>query len=173
MQCPKCGLENPPSAVWCDCGYDFQKQAMRPAEQTNPQTNPQLRGVEGWLLLFCVSLTILGPLINLVEILQNPNDAFIAVFDVALSAFSIYTGAVVWGVRSSALKLVKVYFIVALAVAALSILASFRTGLQEIQQQSPAQNPIMVGGRIFIAVAIWWSYFKKSKRVRATFGMNL
>jgi hypothetical protein len=23
MRCPKCGLENPESAVWCDCGYDF------------------------------------------------------------------------------------------------------------------------------------------------------
>jgi hypothetical protein len=169
MKCPKCGLENPPTAVWCDCGYDFQKQAMRPAEQTNPE----LRGVGGWLLFFCVSLTILGPLVNLVEILQNPHQSFLVVFDVGMSAFSIYTGAVIWGVRSSALKLVKAYFIVMLAVAALSILGSFRTSLREIQQQSPSQNPIMVGGRIFIAVAIWWTYFKKSKRVRATFGMNL
>jgi hypothetical protein len=23
MQCPKCRLENPPNAKWCDCGYDF------------------------------------------------------------------------------------------------------------------------------------------------------
>jgi hypothetical protein len=23
MRCPKCGLENPESAVWCDCGYNF------------------------------------------------------------------------------------------------------------------------------------------------------
>jgi drug/metabolite transporter superfamily protein YnfA len=23
MRCPKCGLENPATAEWCDCGYDF------------------------------------------------------------------------------------------------------------------------------------------------------
>ena len=23
MQCPKCRLENPANAKWCDCGYDF------------------------------------------------------------------------------------------------------------------------------------------------------
>jgi hypothetical protein len=25
MQCPKCGIENPPSADMCDCGYSFAK----------------------------------------------------------------------------------------------------------------------------------------------------
>ncbi len=34
MKCPKCGLENPTTALWCDCGYDFQRHAMRaPASQ--------------------------------------------------------------------------------------------------------------------------------------------
>jgi hypothetical protein len=23
MRCPKCGLESPSGASWCDCGYDF------------------------------------------------------------------------------------------------------------------------------------------------------
>jgi hypothetical protein len=23
MKCPNCKLENPPDAMWCDCGYDF------------------------------------------------------------------------------------------------------------------------------------------------------
>jgi hypothetical protein len=23
VQCPKCRLENPANAMWCDCGYDF------------------------------------------------------------------------------------------------------------------------------------------------------
>src|SRR5262245_9303921 len=29
MRCSKCGLENPPSAMRCDCGYDFESGQMR------------------------------------------------------------------------------------------------------------------------------------------------
>jgi len=28
MKCPNCGFENPDSAEWCACGYDFQKKEM-------------------------------------------------------------------------------------------------------------------------------------------------
>ena len=37
MKCPKCGLTNPDDAMWCDCGYDFEKQRMRvPAPGSAP-----------------------------------------------------------------------------------------------------------------------------------------
>src|SRR5262245_53651752 len=28
MKCPKCGLENPPSAQVCDCGYNFESNTQ-------------------------------------------------------------------------------------------------------------------------------------------------
>jgi hypothetical protein len=27
--CPRCGLTNPDTAIWCDCGYDFRSGQMR------------------------------------------------------------------------------------------------------------------------------------------------
>ncbi len=29
MKCPNCGLENPPTAERCDCGYDFPSRSMK------------------------------------------------------------------------------------------------------------------------------------------------
>jgi uncharacterized RDD family membrane protein YckC len=29
MQCPNCGLLNPPTALRCDCGYDFPSRSMK------------------------------------------------------------------------------------------------------------------------------------------------
>lgn len=36
MICPKCGIENPPSAPYCDCGYEFVP-GSRPKEAAPPQ----------------------------------------------------------------------------------------------------------------------------------------
>ena len=30
MKCPKCSLENLPSAMWCDCGYNFETTVLVP-----------------------------------------------------------------------------------------------------------------------------------------------
>lgn len=35
MICPNCGLTNPDSAMWCDCGYDFMSRRMRGNRQDN------------------------------------------------------------------------------------------------------------------------------------------
>src|SRR5713226_549454 len=37
MDCPTCGLTNPPEAVRCDCGYDFK--AMEPFDTPGWQIN--------------------------------------------------------------------------------------------------------------------------------------
>ena len=33
MQCPSCGLFNPPSALQCDCGYDFASGQLPPTRR--------------------------------------------------------------------------------------------------------------------------------------------
>ncbi len=37
MKCPKCGLFNPPSAIRCDCGYDFKSTRMEKSFLTDDQ----------------------------------------------------------------------------------------------------------------------------------------
>ena len=37
MDCPKCGLINPPSAQRCDCGYDFLSRQMKESYITDKQ----------------------------------------------------------------------------------------------------------------------------------------
>ncbi len=29
MECPRCGLASPDTAMWCDCGYDFRSGRMK------------------------------------------------------------------------------------------------------------------------------------------------
>ena len=33
MTCPACGLENPPNAQWCDCGFDFSTGKIDPSRK--------------------------------------------------------------------------------------------------------------------------------------------
>ena len=138
---------------------------------TQQDTDP-FRGVGGFLLFFCVAITVFRPLGCGAEILWNPHDTFVVVFDLGLAAFSIYTGLTTWRARPNALKLIKVYFIVTLALPCLMILR-LSTNIKEIVQQSPSENPVANGLKWLITVAIWWSYFAQSKRVKATFGSNL
>lgn len=42
MRCPKCGLFNPESAMWCDCGFDFSKGEIN---QADDQKASYLRGL--------------------------------------------------------------------------------------------------------------------------------
>jgi hypothetical protein len=43
IKCPKCGLLNPPDAIWCECGYDFTSQQMRQsARKQSSLTKPSL-----------------------------------------------------------------------------------------------------------------------------------
>jgi hypothetical protein len=138
---------------------------------TQQEIDP-FRGVSGFLVFFCVTVTVLRPLVYAAEILKNPHDTFVLVFDLGLAVFSIYTGVTTWRARPNALKLIKVYFIATLAVAFLMILR-LSTDIKEIVQQSPLEDPLATGLQTLMVVAIWWSYFAQSKRVKATFGSNL
>ncbi len=76
MKCPKCGIENPPTAFWCDCGYDFQRQAMRAptpqavrlieaTAQRTPKTRFRMRETPTTLSAYFILNGVLGALAGL------------------------------------------------------------------------------------------------------------
>ncbi len=199
VRCLKCGAQNPSDYSFCTvCGASLtpvgspvfvsntatafggavpsaKNEETASEAQLFPaaeQAKDPLRGVGGWLLLFCVSTTVFGPLACAAEILQNPSPLVVGI-DLGLAAFSIYVGVTTWRAQPNALKFVKIYFIVMLVLACLTVMSSLSTNAKEIGQQSSSDNPVVIGFRILFGVAIWWSYFAKSKRVKATFGSNL
>lgn len=165
--CPVCHLVNLPGSRFCDCGYDFVTWTARKAN-AKPEPESPLYGVHGWLAVFCVATTASGAPLLLYA--YEAATAVLAALYVALAALSIYTGIDLWLKRLNALRWLKAYLIVALALGFLMLIgAAVRPG-------TPA-NPgyDFIGSAIhdFIFVAIWWAYFHRSKRVKATFGQNL
>jgi hypothetical protein len=48
MKCPSCSLENPPSALRCDCGYTFPSSVQK--AMTDPAAVSHLRSIDASLL---------------------------------------------------------------------------------------------------------------------------
>jgi ribosomal protein L40E len=197
--CAKCGAQNPDDYSFCSsCGTPLQSGSTilrhtpavaletAPASVTKKEISDramqpviagdgsaELRGIGGWLLFFCVTVTLVGPLVNIAEIAQNPNDSVTVALDLMLAVFKIITGVVVWRISPYALKLVKAYFIVTLVISCLSVVGSLSTNLNDVAHQSAPSNGLGAGFQGLIGVILWWSYFRKSRRVKATFGSNL
>ena len=70
MTCSACGLENPPGAQWCDCGFDFTTGKIVPSRKLD-QSNA---GAPGWLLIaggyLSGVLALLGPWILILPALS-------------------------------------------------------------------------------------------------------
>jgi Domain of unknown function (DUF4328) len=71
MQCPRCGLYNPDSALRCDCGHDFKTGTIQPSylEQAviEPKSIPTFvsgHSLAQWVLIFI----LLGMLMHLIAI---------------------------------------------------------------------------------------------------------
>ena len=180
MYCPTCGQAVPDAEQFCAyCGTPLSAAAA-PAPAAGPAAVPApapaapgaLRGVGGWLLVFCIWITIVDPLMEL-RVLPylryltlNP---FLLV-SLCVTAYGVFTGIQLWTVRPQALTHLRIYFGVVLVTALLSIVTFFRMMRGE-----------MLGGiwvfagwaRTFLFLAIWVTCFRVSKRVRSTYGASL
>lgn len=169
--CPLCGrettikLEPQPSVAQANAGT-----ALAQPQPVTPSISPHhrgLQGVGGWLLFFCIALIILGPLVTFVQVMNLPNvDPLAMGLEFARAAFGIAVGIFLWNVRPVAFTLLWIYFGFVALMAVLGII-----GFAVLEQKRPEDLTVSV--RALIYVTIWFLYFRKSERVRATFGRNL
>jgi len=132
--CPLCGkpakitLDPPPASP-------VSSPAALPSRTQFPETGstfasyapPELTGVGGWLLIFVVGLTIIGPLLTFTAYLANPGRLRAeGTLDLALEAFGMVVGIFLWLSDARGLDLLKIYFGL---VAAISILGLIRLAL--------------------------------------------
>ena len=130
-----------------------------------------LHGVGGWLLLFCVGLAMVAPAVSLIRALQNPSLLSLA-FIVLIASYQIYVGALLWKVTPDALGTLKVYFIV-VSVLGVVLLGGGMAMLAVPRLSRFSERLLLDGARTLLSTLIWWLYFRKSRRVRNTYGRNL
>lgn len=185
MFCARCGQQIPDASEICPlCGQQTTLKldpvpAPAPAELRPPYafvTIPQNlgpSGIGGWLLLYCIGLSVLMPILGLAELsvlLRFRN------YEYSLEILRVIYGTVV-GVfllmkRPVALFLLRIYFIVIAASLLLTLLRLIAFALR------PHNSTALVRGVTAVMVQagfsiLWFVYFRKSERVRNTYGANL
>jgi len=151
---------------------------------TTTEQDTRLRGVGGWLLFFCVSLTVLNPVSTAIFLsigimgnapyfVQYPGLLVLTVIDtavsVALMAASVYAGVGLWRVRPGAVRIARMFLIAGAVYAVLAPFTPLLAGLPAEANDALIQAGIQGAGRGVVYYAIWLNYLNRSKRVLATY----
>ena len=147
-------------------------------------TEPEYKGVGGWLLLLCLGLTVFSPLSTLGSLAEEylesskyfdqfPGLLVITVIYTILSlgivAFSIYAGVGLWSIRPGAVQMAKRFLLCLLGYHAIAAILPFTAGLPSTATQAMIETGATHLSRGVIYFAVWYSYLNKSKRVIATY----
>lgn len=148
---------------------------------------PRYQGVGGWLLLFCLGLTIFTPLLTLVMLAVSFNSASSlagqypglmrvtladSVLSAGLCAFSIYAGVQLWKIRPNAVRTAKRYLLASLLYSFVAAALPFFAGLPSMADDELAGQAVMTVVRGLLYYGVWYSYLERSKRVEATYASS-
>jgi hypothetical protein len=182
--CARCGEQIPDASETCPlCGREASLQIDPPAPLpavSHPQsaalTLPAitgLSGVGGWLLVFCIMLTVLAPLAVLfpvVALRRIPSNYFMP--ELVRVLYGVIVGIVLWSRQAIALMMLRIYFVVLVVTLGLAWLRLIAASLQSHTPVFllPVFAPVLTytGGSI-----LWFVYFRKSVRVKNTYGSNV
>lgn len=163
---------------------DQSEEAPLQPASPSPPVDAQYRGVGGWLLFLCVSLTILAPLITLIVAATGFSDSLElydqfpgllvtvvidSILSVGLMAFSIYAGIGLWSIRPGAVQTAKAFLWCYLGYHIIAAILPFMAGLPSAVNELLIEETSKDTFRSIIYFAIWYSYLNQSKRVKATY----
>ena len=183
MFCARCGEQIPDTSEICPlCGREPSIHIDPPAPipaVSHPQsaalTLPAITGpsgVGGWLLFFCIGLTIIAPMPMLMRASTGWRFIPMYLFDDLRLLYGIVVGAALWVARPISLMLLRIYFIIAAATAVLGVLNLVAAALR--LHESLFLVPGFTGAIEYVGIILlWFAYFRKSVRVRNTYGSNI
>ena len=161
----------------------------RPRESAHPITSPDTsgrKGVRGWLLVFCLMLTVIGPLISswlmaYKYVSLEPSFAvsrslevatFISIVIEACSvAFGVYAGIRLWSIRPGAVDTAKQALLIGLAANVVTTALLIATGPTSNAEGRLLHEVTMKLIPDFIFFAVCFAYLNKSSRVHVTYQM--
>ena len=146
------------------------------------------RGVSGWLLLLCLSLTVFSPLATLFNLTTSYNETseYFSLFpglervfyidsllSLVIMGLSIRAGIALWTIKPGAVKIAKNYLLILLGYNAIAVVLPFTAGLPS--EVNSAMIPEIIKGvfQALIFFGVWYSYLNKSKRVKATYNTEI
>jgi hypothetical protein len=127
---------------------------------------PKPKQVGGWLMFFCILLTVIIPLFVLI-MAWSGDFGMEFLFNIGWAAFGALIGFMIWSVQQRVFLLLWIYFGMTALLIALAVV-----NLASAEQGIPIHDSILVFRSTIYCVA-WFLYFKRSDRVKTTFGRNL
>lgn len=139
---------------------------------------PKYKGIGGWLLLFCIVLTIITPLLSASHIISGHASAGVmtssakmatiieSILAGSLHLYGFVTGCIVWSGNKRGNVYAKRFLITNLAgFFIIGIIVALLVDLPDMRHKVIGSYIILVPKEI-IFFTVWWYYFKKSKRVK-------
>jgi hypothetical protein len=163
---------------WSDSAFNAISQTLSERGVSIPPQGdfapppPRYKGVRGWLLLFCIGLTVLSPLaiiaslgaVSTSDMFHDFRPAFMIdeLLSFIFAGLFIYVGICLWRVRPRAMKKAKMFLWCVIALDVIVALLTYMAGLKPSAAKC-------VGG--VIAALAWLAYLESSKRVKATYDL--
>ena len=132
-------------------------------------------GIGGWLLYYCIALTILNPIYFLIQLFVSyftTTDLVGSLVETFLIlgqiTYFLIIGIRLWQRKEKAVRQTKIFLMV---IGLLSILELVYVSISSSASQADASN-IQADLKAIISSVIWFIYFSRSKRVKNTFKLT-